>query len=161
MRVKRSEHEHRVLCRPDETEVPAHHQNGVEGAEARIDGGKRKEANILHSSPPAHLDRSGRDVDRHDAEPAPLRLEAVPPGSTADVENAPAHELEDLLLPGGPTTFNGPKEPHHAPFRRQFMPTFGGGCRNYCLLEVWIGPDASVPARDAAERIVASLTAPP
>jgi hypothetical protein len=59
------------------------------------------------------------------------------------------------------TKFDGPKEPHHAPFPRQFIPVFGGGCSDYCLLNVWIGPDAPGSARDAAEQVVASLSAPP
>lgn len=116
--VKRSEHERGVYCRPDEAEVPAHHQNGVEDTEARVDGGKGKDANIPRSSPPAHLDRSRRDVDRDDVEPAPLGLEGVPPSPAADVENAPAHELEHLLLLSGPLALLGEEDVRRKPRSR-------------------------------------------
>jgi hypothetical protein len=100
--VKHSKNEYSVFCRPDETEVAAHHQRGIEGTEGRVDSGEGTEAHVLHSSLLADLDGTRRDVDGDDVEPALLCFEAVPSGATTDVEDASLHGLEDTLLLGGP-----------------------------------------------------------
>jgi hypothetical protein len=58
----------------------------------------------------ARFDRSRRDVDRDDTEPARLGFKAVPAGPTADVENPSPHELKNLLLRGGPVAVFGEED---------------------------------------------------
>jgi hypothetical protein len=100
--VEQPEHRNGTVGRPHEAEVAAHHQDGVEDAEGRIDGVEWEQTNVAHPTLTAHLHGAGGEVDRDDVEPPSLRLEGVPPRPAADIEHAALHGLENVSLCGGP-----------------------------------------------------------
>jgi hypothetical protein len=80
----------------EQAEVVAHHEHGVEPAQARAHPVDGQQARVAYAAQPADLDRERRDVDRDDLVPPLLQVQRDAAGAAADVERAPARTRHGL-----------------------------------------------------------------
>jgi hypothetical protein len=94
----------------EEPQIVSQQHDRVERPEAGVELVDREHTRIAHTSPPAHLHGSRRDVDADHVVPPRLEVEADPPRAAADVEHAPAHEPHRAPVVGRPAPERGEVE---------------------------------------------------
>ena len=93
-RVEPFQQSRRFVHAASQAEIAAEEEDRVEDSKALVDVLQGEQPHVEDASSAADLDRTGRDVDGDCVEPSSLGLQGVTPGACADVEDAPADELE-------------------------------------------------------------------